>query len=243
MPQSGMPDHDEIIVAVCAASADHAVGRGEGGGGPETDREAPATGAPYQEDLLLAERILSGSAAAFLEMYRGSSPRLLRRLHGMIGDWEKSEDCLQQVYVEALQHMARYRGEGPLQAWLNRIATNVALQCFRREKRWRGVLGDLVSDRLTAKGPPERPLPERLLAREEIHALVHETLQKLSPKKRIVVLLCDLEGRKLEDVAFELGVPKGTVASRLHHGRRELRKAVARQLKRQNSSVEELFHA
>lgn len=85
-------------------------------------------------------------------------------------------------------------------------------------------------------------LPEQLFLQEETRTLVHDMLEKLSPQKRMAILLCDLEGLALEEAAAQMNVPLGTVGSRLYHARRELQKRIQSELNRRNLTLEDLSH-
>lgn len=203
--------------------------------------KSSTTSAEVEADRALVQRILQGERGVFQEMYRTYAPHLLKRILRLTGDYAQAEDCLQQVFTDVLQNLHYYRGEGRLHAWLNKITTNTVLQLFRREQRRQSFVSEFLAEHFQ-RPPSSTPLPERLFHEEHLQELVHDALRKLSFRKRMVILLCDLEGRKLEDVAQELGVSKGTVASRLHHGRRELRERITAEVKRSDSSIEELFY-
>jgi len=188
-------------------------------------------------------RMLAGDHRAFQWMYREYSPLVFRRLLRLLGDFQQAEECLQQVFVEVVDKMHTYRSEGSWQGWLNKITTNTVLQTFRKQKRHRSFLANFSPFWKQKKSFREsEAIPESFFAQEERKQWVHDALRKLDARKRIVILLCDLEGKKLDDVALELNLPKGTVASRLHNGRNQLRNIISSELKRRGTSVEEWIH-
>lgn len=190
------------------------------------------------QDLALVQRILAGDQRAFREMYRTYSPYFYRRFLRWTNDEDVARDSLQQFFLQVLQHLARYQGNGLFHAWLNRIATNLMRDRFRRQHTWHSFLERFWPAGEESEGTSEA-LHEQIFLREELRQLVHEVLGRLGVDKRMVVLLCDLEGRKIEEAAEELGISVGTVASRLHRARQELRERLVRECKRLGLSVEE----
>ena len=202
-------------------------------------KSADVPKAEMNKDRLLVAKILNGDEKAFTELYREYSPGILRRLYRMTGDSEYAEDCLQQVFTEALRSFENYRGEGSLQGWLNRIATHLTLDHFRRKQRLRSFLEDFAPAKQHSE---QEPLPEELFLKEELRQLIRSLLEKLGARKRMAILLCDLEGMGVEEAAEQMDIPVGTVASRLHHGRRDLRKLVIAELRKRGLSVEDWLH-
>ncbi|HAA58479.1 MAG TPA: hypothetical protein DCE42_27195 [Myxococcales bacterium] len=186
-------------------------------------------------------KIKAGEREAFQQLYQTYSPQLYQRILRLTGHTQQAEDCLQQVFLRVIEHIHHYRGEGHLYGWLLKIATNEVLQLFRKQGRYRTFQAAFFVF-MQPEGETT-PLPEQIFLEEERRVIVHKALQRLDHRKRIVVLLCDLEGEKLEDVAVQLSIPKGTVASRLHHARRDLRKYIAFECKQSGFSVEDWYHA
>ncbi|MCB9639506.1 MAG: sigma-70 family RNA polymerase sigma factor [Myxococcales bacterium] len=192
-------------------------------------------------DEELVSRLLAKDEEAFNIFYDRYAPGLVRRLYRLTGDMVKAKDALQQTMLEVLSSLPSYKGKGALGAWVNRIATFVVIDRFRQEGRQKGFL-DRWAIHLTSLQERPSPLPHEMLEDESIRTLVREQLEFLSARKRVAVLLCDLEGLSLEEASEQMGVPIGTVSSRLHHGRRELRQRIKNELKRRGLSVEDLLH-
>jgi RNA polymerase sigma-70 factor (ECF subfamily) len=157
-----------------------------------------------------------------------------------VGDTQQAEDCLQQVFLEALRSIENFRGEGKLGSWLNRIATHVVMDMFRQKQRMKALMERVLPQQEAGMLDQPPALPEQLFLREETRLWVRELLEKLSPQKRMAVLLCDLEGMSLEDASQQMGVPTGTVGSRLYHARRELQKRVESELQKRGLGWEDL---
>ena len=196
------------------------------------------------DEEAMVRRMQKGDRLAFQQMYRLYSPRLFQRVLRLTNNFEQAEDCLQQVFTEVVDKMHTYRGDGVFLAWLNRITTNTVFQMFRKQRSKQAFIGKFTDFwRHLGPGGEEQVLAEALFVQEERKQLLHSILEQLDFRKRIVILLCDLEGRTLEDVARELDIPKGTVASRLHNGRRELRTRLLLELHERGLSAEEWIHA
>jgi RNA polymerase sigma-70 factor (ECF subfamily) len=153
----------------------------------------------------------------------------------MLGDREEAEDLAQETFVRAWQALGRFRGGAAFSTWLYRIATNLAIDSLRRRTR-RGVPASLDAPLETDDGEMSRQvsdparMPEDEVARGELQQAVWESVGELSPKLRPVVVLYDFEQLSYEQIAAALGLPLGTVKSRLFHARQQLRDKLARRL-------------
>ncbi len=154
-----------------------------------------------------------GSAEDFDRLYRVAYPRILATLVGMLRDREAAEDCAQEAFVRAYRAWPRWREVAPAEAWLHRIAINVAVS-HRRRERLRQV-GELVR-RLGQPGPGPDPTSAEgsVLTRE---------LAALPPKQAAVIVLRHLHGYSNREIALALRVPEQTVASRLAAAKTRLR--------------------
>lgn len=188
------------------------------------------------DDKEWVRRIQSGDDRAFARFYDAHAPALYRRLSRMLGNPEQAEDCLQQVFTEALRSIDQFKGEGKLVAWLERIATHVVMDQYRRKYRWRSFL-ERWSTRSEVDETSQEGLPEAAFFDQERKEIIWSLLDKMEPRKRIAVILCDLEGKTIEQAADELDVATGTAASRLRNGRIELRQKVEAAFRKQGISI------
>jgi RNA polymerase sigma-70 factor, ECF subfamily len=141
----------------------------------------------------------------------------------LTGNHHDAQDLVQEVLLRVQRGLASFR-PGSLEAWLGRITTNAFLDDVRRRRR-RPVtrLPDVIE--LVAPGAP-RDATEAL-ARDTLPDDVTVALQALPEDYRVSVVLCDVVGLRYDEIADELDVPVGTVRSRIHRGRAQLRRKLA----------------
>lgn len=204
--------------------------------------DPPNRAEQIEADLKLVERVKQGEKMAFQEIYQTYAPSLHRRISRMLGGHvAQTEDCLQQVFAQALQSIHSYQGSGVLHAWLNRLTTFVVADEFRNQQSRQGSLKQLWWS-WDPRVRQSEAIPERLFTKEEVKALIQEAIAQLSAKKRLALVLCDLEGYSIEEAAAELDAAPGTIASRLHHGRKELRMLVLAASRERGLTVEDWLH-
>jgi RNA polymerase sigma-70 factor (ECF subfamily) len=184
---------------------------------PSATVEAPRPVPSDRELVRLVARARDGDGAAFGAVLRHYDPRLRALAFRLLGDPALTDDVLQEAYVKAYRALPRFRGEADLGTWLYRIAYNACLDELRRDRH-----GDLpleAADRAAAPGadPGER-------AGEA--AALSDALAALPAQDRAAVLLVDRDGLSYGRAGAVLGVPAGTVASRLNRARAALRTAL-----------------
>jgi RNA polymerase sigma-70 factor (ECF subfamily) len=141
----------------------------------------------------------------------------------LTGNHDDAQDLVQEVLVRVQRGLATYR-PGSMEGWLSRIATNAFLDDVRRRKR-RPL--DLVGDdieRVTAGAPSA----DEVIASEQLPDDLQDALRALPEEYRVAVVLCDVVGLTYEEIASSLEVPVGTVRSRIHRGRAQLRVVLVR---------------
>lgn len=161
-------------------------------------------------------RYRAGSLEDFDRLYDATHNRLYATLATLLRNWAAAEDCVQETYMRAFKAWPRWRADAPAEAWLHRIAINVAVSYHRRE-RLREV-GELIR-RL---GLPPDPDPGESLVPD----LVQE-LRALPQKQAAALVLRYLHGYSNREIAHALGVPERTIASRLAAGRSRLQARLA----------------
>ncbi len=157
------------------------------------------------------------------DVVRDHSARVYRLAYRLTGNPHDAEDLTQDVFVRVFRSLHRFR-PGTFEGWLHRITTNLFLDTARRKQKIRfDGLGEGSDDRL----PSSWPTPSEELADAGLDHDVSAALAALTPEFRAAVVLCDIEGLSYEEIAAVLDVKIGTVRSRIHRGRAQLRAALA----------------
>lgn len=166
----------------------------------------------------LVERARQGDDVAFAELVDADGDRCFAIAYRILRDVEAAQDAVQQAFVLAWRELPRLRDAERYDAWLHRLLVNACYEESRRRRRWTSRIRVLPVDGPAAPDPTvsvhDRDLLERAFAR-------------LSPEHRAVVVLHHHAGLPVATIAEVVGVPVGTVKSRLHHATRSLRAAIA----------------
>ena len=195
-------------------------------------------GPPARESLdaeaQLVERCLRGEEAAWEDLIREHTRRVYGVCYRFTGREQEAQDLTQEVFLRIFRSLRSFRaGEGSFGVWLTRLTRNLLIDHYRRTKRDRST--DSIEEQLPMleEKTSMASRADGLLAGREAGELLQGALSKLSPELRETVILRDLEELEYREISNVLGVPEGTVKSRLNRGRAEL----ARILRRQKVSV------
>ncbi|HET6428120.1 MAG TPA: RNA polymerase sigma factor [Phycisphaerae bacterium] len=174
-----------------------------------------------ESDEILMRRVRDGDAAAFDALLARHAEPVRRRLAAIVRDDHWADDLLQEAFLRLWQRAGQWSGSGSVSGWLRRIATNLALNHLRSQRR-----------------RPQRPLPGRadaeageadwledqsafdpadLLEQAEMLERFRRSVDELPQAKREVLRLVHEEEMDIAAAAAELGIPEGTVKSRLHY--------------------------
>ncbi len=155
------------------------------------------------------------------EVVRQHSPRVYRLAYRLTGNAADAEDLTQDTFIRVFRSLDSYE-PGTFEGWLHRITTNLFLDGARRRARIRFVPLPQDAERLVGRAVS----PERALLDGAFEADVAAALAALSPDFRAAVVLADVEGLSYAEIAAVLGVKVGTVRSRIHRARGQLRRAL-----------------
>jgi RNA polymerase sigma-70 factor (ECF subfamily) len=172
-----------------------------------------------ETELELIAQAKQGDRRAFGELVRRHQGGVVNVVYRMCGDANLAEDAAQEAFVRAWQHLPGYRPRSPFRNWVYRIATNVALDTLRRERET--VDADDVP--ITAADQS----PEAAVEATERGTRVQQAVLALPPASRSVLVLREYEGLSYKEIADTLGIPIGTVMSRLNYARNRLRESLA----------------
>ncbi|MFQ5810297.1 MAG: sigma-70 family RNA polymerase sigma factor [Armatimonadota bacterium] len=185
-------------------------------------------------DVVLVQRAREGDVEAFARLAAQYKDRIYNYVARLCGDRSEAEDLTQEVFIRAFVAMRRFRGTATFQTWLYKIATNIALDALRRRRRAGLPALSLDAPIETEESPVERELanaskdPHETAATRELQHEVHQAITGLSEKLRVVIVLFDIQGLSYEEIADVLGLPLGTVKSRLFNARMALRERLKR---------------
>jgi RNA polymerase sigma-70 factor (ECF subfamily) len=174
------------------------------------------------DDHGLIEAARAGQTEAFGLLVLRYQDRLYPTILRLTGGAEDAHDVLQETFLRAYSKLGRFQGESSFYTWLYRIAVNLALS-FRRKNRLFLRLGDGSAARDLEVVDPGEHDPSLPLERLERDALIQRALNGLAPDHRAVVILKEFDGLSYEEIAAILRIPVGTVRSRLHRARTDLR--------------------
>ncbi|MDX6197559.1 MAG: hypothetical protein QOJ79_710 [Actinomycetota bacterium] len=160
------------------------------------------------------------------EVVRLHSARVYRLAYRLTGNRHDAEDLTQEVFVRVFRSLSSYT-PGTFEGWLHRITTNLFLDMVRRKARIRFDALPDDPERLPGKDLSSMGCPAQVYDDTHFDDDVQAALDGLPPDFRAAVVLCDLEGLSYEEIAATLGIKIGTVRSRIHRGRTQLREALA----------------
>ncbi|HEY8760043.1 MAG TPA: sigma-70 family RNA polymerase sigma factor [Candidatus Dormibacteraeota bacterium] len=155
-----------------------------------------------------------GSVADFDQLYRRSYRRVLFTVFGILGDHAAAEDCTQDAFAKAFKAWGDWKPDAPAEAWIHRIALNVAFT-YRKRRRL-GEVGELV--RRLGSPTPDRDPGEVAEGRELFRAL-----RRLSPDQAALIVLRHHHGYTNREIAYALKAPESTIASRLAKAKARVR--------------------
>lgn len=199
---------------------------------------AASIGMTLRERMLI-RRLQQRDERAFEEMVRLYQHRVYNLVYRMLGSQEEAEDVAQEVFVTVFKAIDSFRGEAKFSTWLYRIATN---HCKNRMKylgrRFHKATSELdeaaereLQDAQPSALRPHVDGPDAVLEGIELERTVQAGIAELEEDHRVLVILRDVEELSYEEIASVTGLELGTVKSRLHRARLQLKDYMARRLR------------
>ncbi|MBM3881663.1 MAG: sigma-70 family RNA polymerase sigma factor [Verrucomicrobia bacterium] len=184
-----------------------------------------------EPDLELVHRAKAGELAAFEQLVNRHERQVYSLAFRLLQNQHDAEDITQQTFLNALEHLNRFREESSFATWVSRIATYGALKVIRKRRGLEWVSLEAATepaDDRHAMPHPEfiadwRQSPEELVNRNETRRLIEAALGQLEEKSRLVFLLRDVEGLSVRETAQALGISEVNVKVRLLRARLQLR--------------------
>lgn len=179
-----------------------------------------------EQDLAIIRALRSGEAdenAAWTELVERHRGRLFSLAYRFTGRYQEAEELTHEIIVRVFRQLDRFDPRAHFAVWLNSVARNHCIDHYRAKtrERQRLVAQELPFEQ-TVRSP--RPDPQRLYEERETRDELLRALEELSPKLREVVHLRFFQELPYEEICERLGVPEGTVKSRIHRGRAELKR-------------------
>ena len=175
-------------------------------------------------DQTLIDQCLAGRREAFGQLVERYQHRLFHGLLHALGSAEDAQDVAQEAFINAFSKLASFKGEAAFYSWLFRIALNAAVSAKRKNRR---MMASVEARREASglepmDGNPSNE-PSHAMHVSERQRLVRQALSELSDEFRTALVLKEMDGMSYEEIAAVVEVPLGTVRSRIHRARLELR--------------------
>ena len=189
-------------------------------------------------DPELVRQFLAGDRGAFEELMGRHQGRVYAFCYRYFGAQEPAEEAAQEVWVKIFRYLDKFRGDSKFTTWMYRVALNHCRNLSAYEgRRGKGKHDSLDAERDDGEGgamrrqlPDSGPGADEMLVADERRKMMHEELALLDPLWREVLLLRDVEGMSYDEVADALEVAPGTVKSRIHRARTELKARITRRM-------------
>ena len=183
----------------------------------------------------IVRRCMDGDSGAWAELVRTHHRRVYGLCYRFTGNPTDAEDLTQDVFLKVYSNLSSFdTGRGSLQVWITTMTRNLLVDNFRRTRNlratgsldegWESVEELKPIDRLTSKSQS----PHEAAAQKELAKMVQSALARVSVELREAVILRDLQDMDYKEIAQVLGIPEGTVKSRISRGRAELARLLER---------------
>jgi len=182
-------------------------------------------GSPSDAELI--ERCLRKDNAAWEEVVLRYRRRVFHIAYKFTGKHDDAEDLTQEIFLKVFKSLDKFNQSADFSTWLGSVARNYCIDHYRASKREREVLvEDLVAFDLAPASAGSNPY--RALEDRDRRSFLRRGLDSLPAKLREAVVLRDLQGLSYQEMADQLGLPEGTVKSRINRGREELSRLLLR---------------
>lgn len=179
-------------------------------------------------DNKLVERCLQGDDAAWETIVNMYAKRVYNLSYRYTGRREEAEDLTQEIFIRVYQNLNSFRSDaGNFQSWVLRVGRNLIIDHYRQSRRFQQSAGSEEMEEMKLEDD-KLPNPHRMIEQDEASRFLQDGLQSLPPELKEAIILRDLEGMAYQEIADLLGIPEGTVKSRINRGRIELAKLLSK---------------
>ena len=183
----------------------------------------------------LIKNCKAGDEKAFAKVVRHSQKKVFNISYRMLGNMEEAKDLAQEVFISVFESIKGLREEEKFDAWVTQITLNHCRNRWKYLKRRQYFNSDSLDDPVeTEDGPMPRSVgdpsgnPETLYEKKMIQQIIQKGLLKLNEDQRELIVLRDLQGFSYEEIGELLGLPEGTIKSKLHRARMSLKGVLER---------------
>jgi RNA polymerase sigma-70 factor, ECF subfamily len=182
----------------------------------------------------LLQQCLKNDRTAQRQLFNFYKQRVHDLVFKSLGPKFDADDIIQQVFIELFKSLASFKGNSSLDTWVYRICIKVCTTQLRKKyrKRQPQIVFDSQQADADTNAEEKDEGPFAAMEQKELSRAIYDALDKLDPEKRMTVVMYEMEGRTLEEIAKLARVPVGTVKSRLFHGRKILEKHLKRYLEK-----------
>lgn len=176
-----------------------------------------------QEERSLIHAIVHGNSQKYAQLVEKFQPRIFASMFAMIGNRQDAEDLTQEAFLTAYRKLDQFENRSSFYTWLHRISFHLAIDLQRRKSRTtkKHLSEDFSESRL--QHASNDLAPESIAINNEMATRVHQALNQLNAERKNLIVLRDIDGLDYAQIAVALDIPIGTVRSRLHRSRLELR--------------------
>jgi RNA polymerase sigma-70 factor (ECF subfamily) len=181
------------------------------------------------------ENCKSGDERAFAEIVIHRQKKVFNIAYRMLGNLEEAKDLAQEVFISVFESIKDLKEETKFDAWLTQVTLNHCRNRWKYLKRRQYFNSDSLDDPIEAEdGDMPKAIydpsgnPETLFEKKMVQQLIQRGLQKLKEDQRELLVLRDLQGFSYEEMGELLGLPEGTIKSRLHRARMDMKKVLER---------------
>ena len=176
-----------------------------------------------EEERSLIYAIVHGNAPKYAVLVERFQPRIFASMLAVIGNRQDAEDLTQEAFLTAYRKLDQFENRSSFYTWLHRIAFHLAIDLQRRKSR---TIKKHLSDDISESSLPlasDDLAPESIAMNKEMATKVKAAFQQLDAERKNLIVLRDIDGLDYAQIAEVLDIPIGTVRSRLHRARMELR--------------------
>ncbi len=179
-------------------------------------------------DERLVERCLQGDDAAWEQIVHSYARRIYNLSYRYTNRRDEAEDLSQDILIRVYQNLSSFRpNAGSFQSWILKVGRNLIIDHYRQTRRFQQVAGTEEIENMNLADTAVQS-PQRAVERDEAAQFLRDGLLALAPELKEAIILRDIEGMAYLEIAELLGIPEGTVKSRINRGRLELAKLLSK---------------